>query len=73
MSDLISEYREDFTKELESHSLLSEKGKWFHAGAVVYGYPGILHSAFPFIKSMQDEEQMVKLVDLLNEFSYLGQ
>lgn len=73
MSDLISEYREDFTKELESHSLLSEKGKWFHAGAVVYGYPDILHSAFPFIKSMQDEDQMVKLVDLLNEFSYLGQ
>lgn len=73
MSELIGKYREDFTRELESHSLLNDKGRWFHTGAVMYGYHDILHSAFPFIKSMQDGDQMVRLEDLLKEFTYQGQ
>lgn len=73
MEDMIGNYRDDFSKELEAHSLLNDKGRWFHAGAVMYGYPGILHSAFPFIKSMQDGDQMIKLKDLLEEFTYKGQ
>lgn len=75
MNEEFSKYGEDFLRELNTHDLLNinESGKWFFNGIALYGFENILYRAFPKIQENTDDEGLILLDALLNDFDYCGQ
>lgn len=73
MLERINDYHSVFSKEINRFNLFSDNGKFFCNGLVMYGYPGIAEKAFPMIKDKKDNDGLILLKDILDDFDYKGQ
>lgn len=75
MGEAIQKHEKAFIKELSKQGLYSadERGKWFYNSIVLYGYIDILYNAFPKLKEHIDNDGLILLEYLLEDFDYCGQ
>lgn len=75
MKDGIDKYEKAFIEELNKQRLYCTdgQGKWFYNGIVIYGYIDILYKAFPNLKDHIDNDGLILLEYLLEDFDYCGQ
>lgn len=75
MGEDIQKYEKAFIEELSKQILFSAdgQGRWFYNGIVLYGYVDILYNAFPKLKEHIDDDGLIFLEYLLEDFDYCGQ
>lgn len=75
MGEAIQNYEKAFIEELSKQGLYSAdgQGRWFYNGIVLYGYVDILYNAFPKLKEHIDNDGLIFLEYLLEDFDYCGQ
>lgn len=75
MNEAIQKYGKAFIEELSKHGLYSAdgQGRWFYNGIILYGYVDILYNAFPKLKEHIDDDGLILLEYLLEDFDYCGQ
>lgn len=75
MGEAIQKYGKAFIEELSKQELYCAhgQGRWFYNGIVLYGYVDILYNAFPKLKEHIDDDGLILLEYLLEDFDYCGQ
>lgn len=71
--DRINEFSNVFYSELNEKGLLVPDGDLFSNGIVMYGAPGIVRKAFPFLTDdLFDRDGLILLSDIEKHFDYKG-
>ena len=75
MGEAIQKYRKAFIEELSKQELYCTdgQGRWFYNGIVLYEYVDILYNAFPKLKEHIDDDGLILIEYLLEDFDYCGQ
>lgn len=73
MLERINDYHSAFLKEIEQFHLICDNGRFFYNGLVMYGDSGIAEKAFPWLNEKKDNDGLILLKDIYEEFNYLGQ
>ena len=75
MGEAIQKYEKAFIEELSKKELYCAdgQGRWSYNGIVLYGYVDILYRAFPKLKEHIDDDGLILLEYLLEDFDYCGQ
>ena len=75
MGEAIQKHEKAFIEDLSKQGLYSAdgQGRWFYNGIVLYGYVDILYNAFPKLKEHIDDDGLIFLEYLLENFDYFGQ
>ena len=69
----INQYSNSFYTELNNAGLQVPGGEFFSNGIVMYGAPGIIYKAFPFLdKTSFDSDGLIFLSELNKHFEYKG-
>lgn len=66
-------YKDAFLDILIKQDLVDPHAHIMFNGLAMYGYEGILDRAFPNLKSLCDNDSLIKVEELLKDFDYLGQ
>lgn len=73
MLERLNDYQAAFFRDLNTAKLNRDNGMFFCNGVVMYGYPGVVEQAFPQLKDKKDNDGLILLKDLLEDFDYKGQ
>lgn len=73
ISEGVEKYKDAFTAELESSGLIDKNGLWHYNSVVQYVYEDIVKKAFPDLFAKTNDDGLLFLDDILQEFDYIGQ